>query len=774
MKTNNKCAAVRLEKSKLVAALAILAVAFVVIAAIPAVDVDATEPGTTETTKVAKVGDTQYGKIADAIAQADGKTVVLLTDVMESITIDTGKTVTLDLAGHKITNVETGKNTGTNANSTIVVKGTLTVIDSSESKSGEVVMTHEGNNGMAALYVTATGTATINGGYFHNTYALSYYVVKNLGTVTINDGKFYNESVGKDGSDPSSVIANGYFWNKESNGVENPVAKMTITGGEFKGKAYVKNDYFGEMTITGGTFDVGEIRGAAIANQSKLTIGDGNGKVPSFTFNNAMGAVVLNYFWQDSDTPETADKNPVLTVNGLTTNGDAGALVGITSDSCPFGTVKVKDKNVWSGAIIDEKNTTFNGTVEIGNDKVQFTNVKAGVSGIIVKAGSVEITGTLDASTVAARIAAAGGDVVLKDLTITGANGGSLTLTDEITVKGTLTVDAGARVIVDTGAELKIDGKVLVKEGSDTVSAATITGAGAVTIGQKGSIVVGGVVSTNGTFTNDGVISIINEKAQIPATISGNGSVDISAVASEGTISGDWNTVTTYTQNQTITLTGDTVLKEGSQIVIEGKLVIPEGITLTIEDGAQLVVFKSTGILENNGNIVVQSAAGAVYNSSTTWNQSNLVGKTAEKGGLVNIGAEIVNNGSIQLDFTFTDVSSSAYPENPQFYNSGKLTNKGEIVVGVESYFLINEEMTNAEGGIVTIDGQVSHTGGDDSKKIHNYGAIVFNGAVQTNNVLISMESADASVEVKAMKSGSGSQAGVIIQNGMEAPNGKS
>ena len=38
MKTNNKCAAVRLEKSKLVAALAILAVAFVVIAAVPAVD----------------------------------------------------------------------------------------------------------------------------------------------------------------------------------------------------------------------------------------------------------------------------------------------------------------------------------------------------------------------------------------------------------------------------------------------------------------------------------------------------------------------------------------------------------------------------------------------------------------------------------------------------------------------------------------------------------------------------------------------------------------
>ena len=45
MRTNNKCAAVRLEKSKLVAALAILAVAFVVLAAVPAVadDSDAAE-----------------------------------------------------------------------------------------------------------------------------------------------------------------------------------------------------------------------------------------------------------------------------------------------------------------------------------------------------------------------------------------------------------------------------------------------------------------------------------------------------------------------------------------------------------------------------------------------------------------------------------------------------------------------------------------------------------------------------------------------------------
>lgn len=755
MKTNNKCAAVRLEKSKLVAALAILAVAFVVIAAVPAVDTDATGPETTATTKVAKVGDTQYDKVADAIAVADGKTVVLLTDVVESITIDTGKTVTLDLAGHKITNVETGKNTGTNANSTIVVKGTLTVIDSSENKSGEVVMTHEGNDEMAALYVTATGSVTINGGYFHNTNAgdesegikPAYYVLDNSGTAVINGGKFYNASAT---TNPSSVIHNGYF---SGDGKEN-YPSMTINGGEFNGLSYVKNDDRGYMYIYGGTFGTSALKGSAIMNWNVLVIGSEDGsKYP--TINGTTGSVVLN-----GKINETMDKGD-LTINAIAQNENL-SLVGITSDSNPFGDVVIKDKNVWTGAIIDEKNTTFNGTVKIGDDEVQFTNVKAGASGIIVKAGSVEITGTLDASTVAAQIAAAGGDVVLKDLTITGASGGSLTLTDEITVKGTLTVDAGATVIVDAGAELKIDGKVLVKEGSDTVSAATITGDGAVTIGQKGSIVVGGVVSTDGTFTNDGVISIINEKAQIPATITGNGSVDISAVASEGTISGDWNTVTTYTQNQTITLTGDTVLKEGSQIVIEGKLVIPEGITLTIEDGAQLVVFKSTGILENNGNIVVQSAAGAVY--SDTWNQSNLVDKTAEKGGLVNIGAEVINKGSIQLDYTLSE--GTGYAVNPQFYNSGKLTNNGQIDVGSESFLYLKGAMTNSADATITVLGLIQHDAGD--KKISNAGSITFNGAITGSSMSIALTSADANVDFVSLASVN-SATTVTIDNGLKA-----
>ena len=80
--------------------------------------------------------------------------------------------------------------------------------------------------------------------------------------------------------------------------------------------------------------------------------------------------------------------------------------------------------------------------------------------------------------------------------------------------------------------------------------------------------------------------------------------------------------------------------------------------------------------------------------------------------------------------------------------------------------------MTNAEGGVITIEGQINHSGTGATKKIHNLGAIVFNGSVKQFSVLISLESTDASVEVKALKSVAG-DGGVIILNGLKAPTGK-
>ena len=131
MKTNNKCAAVRLEKSKLVAALAILAVAFVVIAAVPAV-VDDSDAGTEVKVTVdpsITATDSVKNTIADALNVTGVTTIVLAGNITEDVSITSGKVITLDLAGYKLTN---------RANHTITNDGTLTIVDSSEDKTGTI------------------------------------------------------------------------------------------------------------------------------------------------------------------------------------------------------------------------------------------------------------------------------------------------------------------------------------------------------------------------------------------------------------------------------------------------------------------------------------------------------------------------------------------------------------------------------------------------------------------------------------------------------------
>ena len=94
----------------------------------------------TVTKIVARVGDKTYPSISDALKENPAGTVVLVADVTENVVIAGNMSVTLDLAGHTLTNA---------GNHTITNNGNLTVVDSSEGKTGVVDnITH----GRAAIY----------------------------------------------------------------------------------------------------------------------------------------------------------------------------------------------------------------------------------------------------------------------------------------------------------------------------------------------------------------------------------------------------------------------------------------------------------------------------------------------------------------------------------------------------------------------------------------------------------------------------------------------
>ena len=193
----------------------------------------------TQTNDVAQIGETKYATLQEAVNAANDNTVKLLENVTEDINIPTGINVTLDLNGHKITNV---------SGHTITVEkgGKLNISDSVGT--GVVDNTSHGKGA-----IVNSGEVTLNGGTFkrsaeNGTYSPygnggnSWYTIANYGTMEINTGV----TVENDGG-YSSMIRNGGEATADCN--------LTIRGGNFTGGINtVKNDLFGVLTINGGNF----------------------------------------------------------------------------------------------------------------------------------------------------------------------------------------------------------------------------------------------------------------------------------------------------------------------------------------------------------------------------------------------------------------------------------------------------------------------------------------------------------------------------------------
>ena len=199
-------------------------------------------------------------ELEQALNGSSVTTIKLGADITASITIASGKTITLDLNSHKLTNTD-GQHTITN-NGTLTITGTGTVDNVSHAR--------------AALFNNEGATAVLNGGSFTRSQENgktkedsgnnSFYTIQNLGTMTINAGV----SVTQNGCF-SSMVANGYY---NGTGKTN-TPTMIINGGTFSGGLNtVKNDDCGVMTINGGEFK--NFAQACVQNHNKLTITNGN------------------------------------------------------------------------------------------------------------------------------------------------------------------------------------------------------------------------------------------------------------------------------------------------------------------------------------------------------------------------------------------------------------------------------------------------------------------------------------------------------------------
>ena len=205
---------------------------------IPTKNADGTY-GVKEGKYVAQIGSKKYETLADAIRlAAKGKTVTLLADVTENVTIKAAKDMILNLNGHTLSGGTTaGKAALTNY-------GKLTINDSSKAQTGTIKREDENTSG--------------------------YYVIDNKGTMTINGGNVINDS-SKNGS---SLIRNGGAED------DNAYPTLNITGGTFTQQNFIaiKNDALSRLNVSGGKITS---NASAIQNWYEATItgGEINGQL---------------------------------------------------------------------------------------------------------------------------------------------------------------------------------------------------------------------------------------------------------------------------------------------------------------------------------------------------------------------------------------------------------------------------------------------------------------------------------------------------------------
>ena len=819
MKTNNKCAAVGLEKSKLVAALAILAVAFVVFAAIP-VAVDDSDATTSKTVNVAS-----YDGLKEAI-EATGESAadkIILTadiDMTKKVTIDIGRNVTLDLAGKTITKTQQKIDSETDFTSenrmkVFNVKPGFTLTISDSVGNGKIIgkstagSTYDASGDQVISVGDGSSVATLNLNkitiesdfYGIGVWANGKVVANGTSIKTVNastlglNGSAVGGSEGADveinGGTYSSDNAPAFFW---SNTKALKITDATICGAAAldirNGSAEmtdvkIKMDKQADGTVgTSGpaSFNVG----IGVYASSVSSYGNPSVTLQNVTFEAAKGiSVDAEIYYGTLVFPQTIDTSKKTAIfdemigalgkvtapthyANLTIKDENGAeQTKITSATNNASSIilSIDGKKICNNAVLDKvafvgdasmvktgqtltinNAASFKGALSYDGTSAKI-NLKGGNNGLTITAGSLGFAGdytaidstTADGKTV---ITITSGTAFIDDDMTIPAN--TIVKVDE---KATLTVSNNVELTI--GGELNVDGKLVVKEdSSDANNSGKVTNSGKLNIGEKGSAVVGGTIDGNGPISNAGTITITNKDADVKAPVSGSGNVDTSGAQSEGGISGEWKTTTTYTKFQTVTLLGNTTLTAGTVITIEGTLVIPEGTTLVIEDGAQLIVSGGFGKIQNAGTIEVQSNGAADLTA------------LAVKAGLVNNGALIENSGSIVLNYTIDDSTSDFVfdTESVAFDMNGKLDNTGDINVGEQSYFKVGTGADFVNKGTVVSKGMISGT-------IKNESTVTVDGTVG-GNLTVNNTADGATVDVvSAIALASGN---VIVNNDIE------
>lgn len=340
-----------------------------------------------DTTAVAKIGETTYAKLSDAVtAAAEGDTVTLRKDTTEDVVVN--KNITLDLGGNTLTGTNTKKITltiaknatatvkngsvkGTSSNYTIQNNGTATFesLNATAGNTGSSMIDNWGTltitsgtytGGLNVVKSEEDSVLTINGGKFTLDYSTDGYtgVIFAYGDTTITGGEFIQSLTTCGRWKHPQVILTGV--------VEGHVATTKVTGGSFTNAHSDEGIFRG---VSKGTSDNFEVSGGTF-NKSVSEEYCANGFIPTRNADGTYGVKEGKYvakigskkYETLADAIRLAAKGKTVTLldnisgnfeiastkkitldlNGFTLNGGTGtAKAAITN----YGTLTITDSS---------------------------------------------------------------------------------------------------------------------------------------------------------------------------------------------------------------------------------------------------------------------------------------------------------------------------------------------------------------------------------------------------------------------------------------------
>ena len=513
---------------------------------------------------VAQIGDKQYATLQAAVDAAKNKTVKLIADTTENVTISTYG-VTLDLNGFTL-NGSTGKREP----ALTVSNARVTVQDSSAAQTGTIKRDDTAeNSGISSHYVI-----DVQGG--------SGFLLFKSGNVTNGSGA--------GGTKGASLVRIGDDKYKVQ-------PTMTIKGGTFTQDNFIalKVDY-GTLYVTGGT--INSKNSYAVENWLNATIKDNavvNGNVSSWTYSGGSNSTTtisggtVNGDVESISYDGTAGKKASVSITGGVVNGTlmTGIYGSATAPTKDMATIEVTSgtfKNDPSKYVVEDSAVTKNEDNTFGVAKAY-----------LAKVGETSYYTMDDAFK--AQTASGEAIVLLRDYT-TGSpfNSGSINRTVDLnghtwTCTGTGANSAAFEINYANASLTVKNGKIVSSQLVGLIPSAM----GGTIKYDNSSLTFENVemsttatsgIETNGNNTND-TVTLINSTLNVP---NGFGIY----FPSSGTLTIDNSTINAKTMGVQV-CAGSLNINDGSKITVSGDAVPKTENDGAIQDGAAISIVNRSG-----------------------------------------------------------------------------------------------------------------------------------------------------------------------------------